>query len=181
VARPATTNHPASPLVLRERKVGIARADTPAVLPPPDQLKPPPPATPPLIVPAPETRAPQPPPPAAVKEPVPLPRPSGTTGRSEPPAAIIGPQPIRQVKPAVPASALKMLSKDLVVSVQLRIDASGNVVDAAYRPPAGTFGKYFAERALTAARLWKFEPAKVGTQNVPSDTVLEFRFSPPGH
>lgn len=71
-----------------------------------------------------------------------------------------------------------MLTRPLVVSVQLHIDAAGNVTQASYAPPTGTFGKYFAELALTAARRWKFEPARIGDKSVPSDKVLEFRFGP---
>lgn len=105
-----------------------------------------------------------------VEVPAPVNPPSG--------AAITEPQPVRQTQPSVPRSALKMLSKEILVSVQVQIDESGNVVQARYNAPPGITGKYFGERAVAAAKSWKFQPAKIGPLNVPSEKVLEFRFSP---
>ena len=176
---PAGANSALSTAAAGEPKLApVLQAPPPVVAPPAvAQFKPqmPPPAAVPVELPKPQVR-PENTLPAQM--PAPRPLPTGKPGRS---TAVTEPQPIRQVQPAIPPNALKMLSKEIVVAVQLHIDESGNVVGATYKNPGGTFGKYFAERAVAAARLWKFEPARIGTQKVPSDKVLEFRFSPLAH
>jgi outer membrane biosynthesis protein TonB len=39
-------------------------------------------------------------------------------------------------------------------------------------------GKYLATAAAAAARVWRFEPARQDDRPVPSELVLEFRFTP---
>jgi TonB family protein len=60
------------------------------------------------------------------------------------------------------------------LSVRVRVDPSGSVVSAELESPGPS--KYFAELALRAARLWKFEPAKVDGQAVSSEWILRFEF-----
>jgi hypothetical protein len=87
---------------------------------------------------------------------------------------------IRQTQPTVPRNLLNLLSKEVVISVRVQIDASGNVVQATSETPnSASFSGYLTASALAAAKSWKFEPAKIGTHNVPSEKVVEFRFSPP--
>jgi hypothetical protein len=38
--------------------------------------------------------------------------------------------------------------------------------------------QYFADRALKAAQLWKFAPAKLNGRNIPSDWLLYFEIDP---
>ncbi|HZT33000.1 MAG TPA: hypothetical protein VFA33_24140 [Bryobacteraceae bacterium] len=101
-----------------------------------------------------------------------------TSGGSDVTPAVVEARPVRQVQPVVPQNALQTLSREMVVRIRLRLDASGNVLDATPEPVAGTFARYFAGLATAAARRWKFEPAHVGAHNVPSETVVEFRFRP---
>jgi len=196
VAPPIPAAKPvASAALPSERKADVALPDPAPVSSPPPviaQVKPPQTAPPPAIA---QIKPPQTAPlPSTIPSeapkassrpdfipPAPAPRSTEASDKLGKSAVVIEPQPVRQVQPAVPQSALKMLSKEIVITVQLRIDAAGNVVSATYKSPGGTFSKYFAERAVAAARLWRFEPAKIGTQNVPSDKVLEFRFSPLPH
>jgi hypothetical protein len=94
-------------------------------------------------------------------------------------AAPTEPQPIHHPQPTVPLNVLNSLSREVVVSVRLQIDQSGNVVHATSQSPPGALGDYLAARALAAARFWKFTPAKIGKSNAASEKVLEFRFAPP--
>jgi len=59
--------------------------------------------------------------------------------------------------PEVPADILGTIRGHLVVSVRVRIDPSGAVVDAALDSRPGS--KYFDRVSLEAARRWKFKPA----------------------
>jgi TonB family protein len=54
------------------------------------------------------------------------------------------------------------------------VDASGNVSEAKF-VSAGP-SKYFAERALAAARRWKFTPPQVAGQAAASEWILRFQF-----
>ena len=54
------------------------------------------------------------------------------------------------------------------------VDPSGNVAGTTL-DSAGP-SKYFARLALQAAQRWKFAPAKVDGQGVPSEWILRFEF-----
>ena len=64
------------------------------------------------------------------------------------------------------------------VSVQVSVDASGNVSQAklVFAGPS----KYFADRAMAAARRWKFTPPQVDGQAAASEWVLRFQFGRTG-
>jgi len=52
----------------------------------------------------------------------------------------------------------------------------GRVTAAAFDAPGPS--QYFADRALAAAKLWLFAPAKMDGHNVPSEWVLRFEIDP---
>jgi TonB family protein len=81
---------------------------------------------------------------------------------------------VRQVLPEVPRKASNSIQGKVRLSVRVRVDPSGSVVSAELESPGPS--KYFAELALRAARLWKFEPAKVDGQAVSSEWILRFEF-----
>jgi TonB family protein len=60
------------------------------------------------------------------------------------------------------------------VSVQVFVDASGNVSQATLTSAGPS--KYFASKALAAARMWKFDPPKLDGQPTPSEWSLRFEF-----
>jgi TonB family protein len=79
-----------------------------------------------------------------------------------------------QVPPEVSRGAESTIHGHVKVSVHLSVDASGNVSEATL-VSAGP-SQYFAGRALAAARLWKFDPAKIDGKATPSEWVLRFQF-----
>ncbi len=81
---------------------------------------------------------------------------------------------LHQVMPDVSRNAQNTIQGDLKVVVDVSVDASGNVSEAKFvsRGPS----TYFANRALAAARGWKFNPPLVNGQTVPSEWVLRFGF-----
>jgi TonB family protein len=84
-----------------------------------------------------------------------------------PPAADPLPEILHQELPDVPAKARNTITGTLRISVRVRVDSSGSVADAAVEPPGAS--RYFAQRALAAARQWKFRDAA-------SEWLLQFEF-----
>jgi TonB family protein len=58
------------------------------------------------------------------------------------------------------------------------VNAAGNMTNADF-DSAGP-SKYFANKALEAARQWSFQPAEVGGQAVASTWILHFDFKQSG-
>jgi TonB family protein len=81
---------------------------------------------------------------------------------------------LQQVQPDVSRGAQNTIEGRVKVSVQVEVDASGSVSAAKLVSPGPS--KYFAERALAAARRWKFDPPQVDGQAVASEWVLRFQF-----
>jgi TonB family protein len=67
-----------------------------------------------------------------------------------------------------------LITQDVRIDVRVDIDATGRVV----RAEALTRGKQevLTSLALEAARQWRFSPAKLGSENVPSNAVVGFQF-----
>jgi TonB family protein len=80
---------------------------------------------------------------------------------------------VRQVMPEVSRSAQNTITGRVKVTVQVAVDASGNVSDARLVAPGPS--RYFAARALAAARQWKFNSPQVGGQPGPSEWLLRFQ------
>lgn len=146
--------------------------------------------------PAPETTAPTPPA-VAVQKPVPKPaQPAndktaaqrGPARAAPPPLANhsdteVAPQAglvrgavLKQVLPDAPQKARDTIQGKVRVSVRVHVDESGDVAAATFDSPGPS--KYFADRVLQAAQLWKFRPAQAGGRNVPSDWILKFEIDP---
>jgi TonB family protein len=85
---------------------------------------------------------------------------------------------LQQVLPEVSQRARSTIAGHVRVSVKVAVDASGNVISAALDSPGPS--KYFARQALQAARGWKFTPAQMNGQQVPSEWILKFAFSSAG-
>jgi TonB family protein len=81
---------------------------------------------------------------------------------------------VQQVLPDVSRNALRTIHGKLKVRVKVAVDSSGNVVSAKFdsRGPS----KYFADRALQAARRWTFKPPQVDGQAAASEWTLKFEF-----
>jgi TonB family protein len=110
------------------------------------------------------------------------PAPGTGTPETEPPDAVsktltsglVRGAVVHQVLPDVPQSARDTIQGTVRVGVRVAVDPSGNVAEATLDSPGRS--KYFADRALQAARRWKFAPAKVDGQNTSSEWILRFEF-----
>jgi TonB family protein len=81
---------------------------------------------------------------------------------------------LQQVMPDVSRSAQNTIQGRVKVSVQVAVDASGNVSQVKFVSPGPS--KYFANLALAAARRWKFNPPQADGHTTPSEWTLRFQF-----
>jgi TonB family protein len=81
---------------------------------------------------------------------------------------------VKQVLPDVPTKARGSIQGRVKVSVRIRVDPSGSVVDAKL-DSAGP-SRYFANLALQAARRWRFRPAEIDGRDVFNEWILRFAF-----
>ncbi len=96
----------------------------------------------------------------------------------EPAPAAEAPQSSDQPLPDLTEQARSTIHGRVKVNVKVDVDASGAVTRAEVEPPGG--GKYLSERALAAARKWKFQPVKVDGRDVPQQWRVYFEFQRTG-
>ncbi|MFZ0296879.1 MAG: TonB family protein, partial [Candidatus Sulfotelmatobacter sp.] len=101
--------------------------------------------------------------------------PAPFAGKPQPaPTATAAGSVLHQVMPDVSRNAQHTIEGRLKVVVDVSVDASGNVSEAKVVSPGPS--RYFANKALAAARGWKFNPPQVNGQAAPSEWVLRFQF-----
>jgi len=83
---------------------------------------------------------------------------------------------LQQVLPNAAQSARNTIRGTVRVTVKVQVDESGAVTQATLdsRGPS----QFFADRALQAAQLWKFSPAKQGGRAIPSEWLIHFEIDP---
>lgn len=79
-----------------------------------------------------------------------------------------------RVMPDVSANANRTIRGKVDVNVRVDVDASGAVENARFESRGPS--RYFAARALEAARKWRFKPAERDGKAVPSAWLLRFQF-----
>lgn len=114
----------------------------------------------------------QPASPAAVPSQAP-PAPKATAPHAMQTAATAG-AVVEKVVPDIPASARNTIQGTVRVSVRVGVNPAGGVADATLASPGPS--KYFANKALEAARRWKFKPAELNGQPIASSWMLRFQF-----
>jgi TonB family protein len=150
----------------------------PPVIPIP---KPPQQSAPPAAKPVPQVQQPPakkpieqaPPPSAPVSSPVPAS--VATTNSATAPGVVHG-KVLQQVLPNAAQSARDTIRGTVRVSVKVQVDESGAVTQATIdsRGPS----QFFADRAVHAAQLWKFSPARQDGRAVPSEWLIHFEIDP---
>jgi TonB family protein len=71
-----------------------------------------------------------------------------------------------------------MIWKEVVVDVRVKVDAAGKVVSTEATQMPGPMRPFLERTAADAARLWRFEPARLGDQKVEGEALIQFRFRP---
>jgi TonB family protein len=85
---------------------------------------------------------------------------------------------LEQVLPQAPAKALATIQGTVRVVVLVQVDSAGNVSSAQLETPSSS--KYFADRALQAAKQWQFASPVEGGHSLPSQWVIRFEFTQAG-
>jgi hypothetical protein len=136
---------------------------------------------------APTPHAALPPPVVLAKPPVAPPKPSAIDSTpppafpDEPPVRYETAVAIRETRPTVPAELYASLSDPISIEIEVKIDTAGKVVSATPVGNLTAVQKLLADRAVDAARLWRFEPARKNGEAVESESLLKFDFGPSGH
>ncbi|MFZ1008270.1 MAG: TonB family protein [Candidatus Sulfotelmatobacter sp.] len=81
---------------------------------------------------------------------------------------------LQQVLPEVSRSAQNTIQGRVKVIVRVTVEASGNVSQATLTSAGPS--KYFANKAVAAARQWKFKPPQENGQAKASEWLLRFQF-----
>jgi TonB family protein len=79
--------------------------------------------------------------------------------------------------PRFPEQMKNALSSPKTVQVSLTIDAAGKVVGSEALA-AKDSNRYLDQAAVSAAWRWRFRPAFINDQPVPSTATVQFNFSP---
>ncbi len=94
--------------------------------------------------------------------------------------AMVPPKPIREVAPMAGEAIRNRIVDEIPVYVTIRIGANGSVVGAQTATAGEGIQAYLSQRALEAVRQWKFRPAKLGPDPIPSKWTVRFRFDKSG-
>jgi hypothetical protein len=71
-----------------------------------------------------------------------------------------------------------MMTSEVELHVKVKIDDSGRVTQADTLTATGPATRPLVDITEKAARLWQFAPAMRGSEPVPSEAVVVFRFRP---
>lgn len=102
--------------------------------------------------------------------------PAASANQSTATAPYVQARPIRRVRAVVPPNLRAVLTGDVEVAVTVRINESGQVTKVQSVQHTGPLGALVDGPAVTAAKAFLFEPARLGGQAVPSDMTLRFQF-----
>jgi TonB family protein len=90
---------------------------------------------------------------------------------------ITEPKVIQREPPVVAAGLRPRIDGSATVDVRVRIDSRGRVVSAApVRKPRPGLDTILARAAVTAARMWRFEPARQNGKPIPFSQTIHFVF-----
>jgi TonB family protein len=95
-------------------------------------------------------------------------------------AAMVAPKPIREVAPVAADSIRNRIDDEIPVYVTMRIGPNGLVTAAEAVKGSDGIQAYLSQRALEAARQWRFRPARLGPDAVPSKFTVRFLFQKSG-
>lgn len=117
---------------------------------------------------------------SAASAPEPAPKPARLSSEVEPvkkPAATsTGGQILDQVLPDVPQKALDTIHGTVRVAVRIRVNPDGSVSSTELDSPGPS--KYFADKALEAAKKWEFMSPEADGHSVASEWLVRFEFKP---
>ena len=85
---------------------------------------------------------------------------------------------LHRVQPGISDGVRSRIHGRIVVPVEVRIDAAGRVTKAAARESGDSIYRYLSTRAVRAAHLWRFRPARAANgRRVAAGKTLYFVFT----
>jgi TonB family protein len=88
----------------------------------------------------------------------------------------VEPQVVRRVSPVITRDMRSKMKSDIEVAVTVLIDTNGDVTDVRVTSTKGALPRLVTSEALRAARLFRFQPARVNDHSVRSHMTLYFQF-----
>jgi TonB family protein len=82
---------------------------------------------------------------------------------------------IERVIPKITPGALRSVKGKIKIQVKVKVDETGRVTEARFKSRGPS--RFFADRALDAARGWKFEPVRENGKPLASQWMVEFDVS----
>lgn len=108
----------------------------------------------------------------AAENPKPAPR-----AASSVPSDLTPPKAIHRVAPVVAGSVRPRIKGKVPIDIRAEIDSKGRVTNAvALTKPREALEVYLTERALRAAKEWRFDPARKDGKRIPGSQVIHFVF-----
>jgi hypothetical protein len=86
------------------------------------------------------------------------------------------PEPLTKVLPNSRPFGYPLAQDAIEIDVQVRIDEKGRVVDARGTSSDRKRNSLLTDQAILAARRWKFKPAELHGQAIPSSYLIKFHF-----
>jgi TonB family protein len=87
-------------------------------------------------------------------------------------------KPVYRAPPVVAAGIRPRIKGSVPIDVRVRIDERGHVISATpITKLSDTIDKYLGERAVQAARQWRFEPARENGKPVQGTQTIHFVFT----
>jgi hypothetical protein len=113
----------------------------------------------------------------AANPPAPTPAPGAAPSPAPGIARVAQPKPIYRAPPVIEAGIRSRIKGTISIDVRVQIDVRGHVVSATpvTRQRSG-LDRYLAGRAVQAARLWRFEPARLNGKAVAGTQIINFVF-----
>lgn len=115
------------------------------------------------------------PPPVKVPPMEPETLPEEATAKAKP-QNYVGPEVLHRVSPEVGEGIRPRIASPMPIDVMVRINREGRVTSAVAVQHGGGLVDYLAARAVAAARLWTFTPARQGGKPVESKRTIHFVF-----
>jgi hypothetical protein len=84
--------------------------------------------------------------------------------------------PEREIEPLVPEGIGNRIDGMIPITVMVRIGRDGRVQSAHAPGQPDGLRAYLAQQAIEAAKLWRFRPARAGSELIATQQTIHFRF-----
>jgi hypothetical protein len=104
--------------------------------------------------------------------------PAAKTAEAASSAVYIPPRTLHELRPVLSTAIRATMTSEVELQVKVKIDDAGRVTQADTLTATGPATRRLMDVTEKVARLWKFAPAMRGSEPVPSEAVVVFRFRP---